>query len=475
MPVEDTPQPTRPRLLERVPGERFLRDGADVPGQDAPVAEGLHEGGAVAEAIVRHEVEVGRDQRPQIFAEGDVDRRAIVERADADVEDVGRRLAGVRRQAVDEVGVQGALGEDAGAARGETDQIAGPPGHDGEEGLVDGEDQDRAAVVHLLRVGVAERPHGRVDIVAQRPAAADAFAELLRQAPEEPGRRQVAPGPGDLESHQLGHGEMLEQGHDVGEGLVEGRDVRVRGLLEAAMQAVQQGMGHLVGDDVGGQAGEHHGARRRGVPVPRARREIAEQQGLLVGAVIGIVGSERVRIDPEAPDLVGLLRAVLGSGVDPGIARRPQGPAAERLLEMADRRHADGVDHLLMEGRIALGRRPAVLRQDGLVVEVDRVVDLVRGRVDVDDLEILADRPGPQRLVPDRNVVPRHPQHRLVHGHRGQTLGHARVEGVDAQPAVRRGRPLDLALDCWLGGRRGPGGRGGLPAQEPLEHGPQGP
>ena len=55
--------------------------------------------------------------------------------------------------------------------------------------------------------------------------------------------------------------------------------------------------------------------------------------------------------------------------------RRPERDAAERLLEMPDRRHRDRVDHLLMELRVRLRRRQAVLGEHALVVQVDRLVE----------------------------------------------------------------------------------------------------
>ncbi len=60
---------------------------AHVLGVDAARREGRDEGDPVAERIVVHQVAVGCDQRPQVVAESDVDRRAVVERADAYAED----------------------------------------------------------------------------------------------------------------------------------------------------------------------------------------------------------------------------------------------------------------------------------------------------------------------------------------------------------------------------------------------------
>ena len=59
---------------------------------------------------------------------------------------------------------------------------------------------------------------------------------------------------------------------------------------------------------------------------------------------------------------------------------------------MADGRHADGIDHLLVELGIAFRRAQAVLSEEHLVIEVDWVIDLVGRGIDVDHFEILADR-----------------------------------------------------------------------------------
>ncbi len=54
--------------------------------------------------------------------------------------------------------------------------------------------------------------------------------------------------------------EVLEQRDDVGERLVEGEDVRIGGLAEASVQAVEQGVRRLVRDDVVRDGGEDDAA-----------------------------------------------------------------------------------------------------------------------------------------------------------------------------------------------------------------------
>ena len=67
------------------------------------------------------------------------------------------------------------------------------------------------------------------------------------------GKLRVEQGPAGaldgVEKH-LGVREVTEQRHDIGEGLVERRNVRVGLLHEESADAVDDGVGHLVHDDV---------------------------------------------------------------------------------------------------------------------------------------------------------------------------------------------------------------------------------
>ena len=161
-----------------------------------------------------------------------------------------------------------------------------------------------------------------------------------------------------------------------------------------------------------------------GVAVAAVGREIAEQQRLLVGAVVGVVGAQRVRIDAQARHFIGLDPLVAAPAGVLAIVRRPQCAAAERPLEMADRGHGDGIDHLLVKLRIALRRRQTILGEQGLVVEVDRIIDPVRGRIDIHDFEIFANRTRPQRLGGSGLVIPGNRQRRLMHRNGIEALGH---------------------------------------------------
>ena len=96
--VDVPKQPVQPigrRVAERAPGQRLLGYRAHVARQELPLAERLHERDPVVPRVGRKRIDVGGDQRAQIFAEGDVDRRAIVERADAHGEHLRGRLGGL--------------------------------------------------------------------------------------------------------------------------------------------------------------------------------------------------------------------------------------------------------------------------------------------------------------------------------------------------------------------------------------------
>jgi hypothetical protein len=222
---------------------------------------------------------------------------------------------------------------------------------------------------------------------------------------------------------------MLKQRNEVGESLVKGLHVRIARLGEARMNAVEQGVRDLVRHDVVRQAGEHRVARRI-VGVLAEHGKIAEQQRLLVGTVIGVLIAQRMRIDPQPADELTLPlagRALAGRDA----ARRPQRDATERPLELADRGHRDGVDHLLMELRIPLRRTQTVLREHVRVVEVHRRIDHAARRIDVDHLDVFTRRAGLQ-------VLPRQPDRDLVNRNGLQPQREAGIERIHTQTPVRR-------------------------------------
>ncbi len=111
---------------------------------------------------------------------------------------------------------------------------------------------------------------------------------------------------------------------------------------------------------------------------------------------------------------------------------RPQGQPAQGLLEGADGGHDHRVDHLLMELRVALRGRQAVLGHTVRVVEIDRLVKAAAGRIDIDHLQILSDRSRFQCVFPGNGE--RGPVDRIGFHVPAQRW----IEGKGPQPAVGR-------------------------------------
>jgi hypothetical protein len=178
---------------------------------------------------------------------------------------------------------------------------------------------------------------------------------------------------------------VLEEGDDVGERFVEGEHIRVARFGEIGVQPVQERVRGLVRDDVVREAGKDQAARQVRPGVLGDRWKIAEEQGLLLGAVVGVGLPQCVRVDAKlAHELVYDTHAwLVGS-------RRPQRAPAQRPLEVLDGRHGHRVNHLLVKLRRALRQWQSVLCQHERRVEVHRLVEAVAGRVVVDDLEVLA-------------------------------------------------------------------------------------
>src|SRR6516225_5418917 len=119
----------------------------DVPGINASVAKCLDKRGAVTVLVVRHEIGIGGDERAQIFAELDVDRRAIVERTNADIEKLSRNFARLARQSTDEICRYVACWQNAGPGRREPQKIERAAPVNLQERVEDGGHQNGAAVM----------------------------------------------------------------------------------------------------------------------------------------------------------------------------------------------------------------------------------------------------------------------------------------------------------------------------------------
>jgi hypothetical protein len=169
--------------------------------------------------------------------------------------------------------------------------------------------------------------------------------------------------------------------------------------------------------------------------------KIAEQQGRLIGAVIGVLSTQGVRIDPKARRLIDFGSVLAACRALLYATGSPERLTAERLLEMTNGLHCDCVDQLLMELRIAFRRRTAIAGEKFRRIQINRIVEAVRGRIDIHYLDIFADRPWLQVFFPGDG-------HRcLVHGDRRHRLRDAWVERVDREPAWRRLQLLLLAPD----------------------------
>ena len=134
-------------VVGRAPHQAGLAQRPQVAWIDAPLAERLDERQPIAPVVVGHGIGVGSDDGPQELAEGDVHRRAVVERADAHQQHVLRGLGRLLRQPRHQIGMDGARLEQPGAARGQPNQVGGAPLVDAEEGVEDRGDEDGAALV----------------------------------------------------------------------------------------------------------------------------------------------------------------------------------------------------------------------------------------------------------------------------------------------------------------------------------------
>src|SRR5271165_183797 len=124
------------------PDEAVDAHGANVGRINAAPPEGLDESDPVFQTVIFNEVTVGADDGPQIFAKGDIDRRTIVESANAHGEDVACGLGSLAGKAVDQVGMDGARTEYPASGGGQSQQVGGAPLIDGKKSVENGRNQD---------------------------------------------------------------------------------------------------------------------------------------------------------------------------------------------------------------------------------------------------------------------------------------------------------------------------------------------
>jgi hypothetical protein len=128
--------------LRTLPAERVLGEVSRAGRDDAPKPEGLHDGVANAQLVGGMQLAVRGDDRAQVVTERDVDGRAVVDRAHADLEKVLRCPAGRCGQHVGHLGRQ-LDGIDAAATGAEQPEEVGRLPHvDREVGIEHGRDED---------------------------------------------------------------------------------------------------------------------------------------------------------------------------------------------------------------------------------------------------------------------------------------------------------------------------------------------
>ncbi len=110
-------------VVRSPPHEVLGRERSDITRIEPTAPKGLDERDAIVPVVVRHDVNVGGDERAQELAEGQIERRAVVQRTDAHREHVACRLGCFRAETLDEIGVHGAGREDAGSAGVEPEEV----------------------------------------------------------------------------------------------------------------------------------------------------------------------------------------------------------------------------------------------------------------------------------------------------------------------------------------------------------------
>ena len=179
---------------------------------------------------------------------------------------------------------------------------------------------------------------------------------------------QVGATLGDVLGHDLGVREVLEDGDDVGEPLVEREHVGVGRIRVMRAEPLEHSVCRLVGDDVVRQCGEHDLVRAGSVPGSSAS-----------AAKYPNSSANRSRRSRRS-----LRRTRAGRRAGAGLPSPPE-RASEPALERLQHAHDHRVDHLLVEPRVGLGHVDAAVEQHVGIVEVDRLVEATVHRVVVDD------------------------------------------------------------------------------------------
>ncbi len=349
---------------------------------------------------------VGGEERPQEVPEAHVGRGEEVERCDDRVQRVGRESRQLGREAAHEIGVEP---RGTRTCAREPDEVSRLLAIGLEHPLDDGRRHPGRAVVWLRLRRIASQV-GRVGEVADRPSRLHRCAELLAEREEHDAsglrRAQIdavlADRPFDDRSLAAAH----EHRDEVGDGLDDGAALAAPVIVDPELG--EHRMRGLMRHDVVREA------RVDGLPGKvvaghgRVRGELTEHQGERLGVEPRVLVRHRVGHQLEAP------------------SRAPHERTAEAALGDLEHLHRHGVEHLLVELRVALRGRETLVEQHVGRVEVDGREDGALGRVEVDHLDEPADRTGLERLVQQAQ------DDRLA-----KAIDH-RVVGEDPKRAARR-------------------------------------
>ncbi len=372
--------------------------------KDSAAPERAHQRFAKTPLVGAFQVAIRRNQRAQILTELHVSRRAVVDGADANREELAghvTRFAGERfHQRLAERRRSERLRLDTRDAK----VPVGLSAHDRHERFEDGRDEHRPQQVRIELGVVAGRaalcPRQNVRIEGGKAVDVDArpqrgflsrrapgIAELAREVREQRKPARIHVRLANRPFHHVGVREVKEQRHEVGESFVEGGHVHVRRHEKRLTQPVEERVRRFVRDDVVAERRADqpllHG-EARGI---RAGVEVAEREVAALAAVarVSATKAEWPHDQPMRPA--------------PGRGRRPADVAAERSLERRIGQAADGVHHLQMNLTVRWRRCEAAREQQQRVVEVERSARERRRDAVAPDIEERADRPFRELLV----------------------------------------------------------------------------
>ena len=191
---------------------------------------------------------------------------------------------------------------------------------------------------------------------------------------------------------------------------MKSQHVGIGGLGEIRPNAVDDRVGHLVGDNVLREAGENELAGEISTLSGFVRGEVAKQNSVRLRAVVGIGLLHSVRVELEDPDIIGLAEFVfLVCRTYDAIGPAPVNLASQGYFKHLDGAGCDGVDHLLMETRVRFRGIEAIIGQQPRVLEINRRVVALVGSVVVNDCDLVPGWSGLKWFPrnPHRNLIPR--------------------------------------------------------------------